>query len=192
VLIAGNPAQKHLSLSKPIPFQNNHIKKRITMLSIFTTGGTFDKIYFDAKSEFNIGEPQVEPVLTEANISVEYNIESLLRKDSLDMTEADRLLISNKVSACESQQIIITHGTDGMVTTAKTLAESDHGDKTIVLVGAMQPARMRYSDAPFNLGFALAAVQLLPVGIYIAMNGRVFLHDNVSKNLAVGQFETAK
>ncbi len=160
------------------------------MITFFCTGGTFDKIYFDAKSEFSVGDPQVEPLLKEANIDVGYKIESLLRKDSLDMTEEDRQLICQGVVSSESQQIIIIHGTDGMAATAKALAASGVEDKTIVFVGAMQPARMRYSDAPFNLGFAVSAVQLLEPGIYLAMNGRVFSHDNVVKNVEIGKFET--
>jgi L-asparaginase len=162
------------------------------MITFFCTGGTFDKIYFDAKSEFSVGEPQIIPLLKEANISIDYNVESLLKKDSLDMTENDRQLVSDKVVACSNEKIVITHGTDGMVATAKYLAKKDLGKKTIVFVGAMQPARMRYSDAAFNLGFAVSAVQLLPAGIFISMNGCIFSYDNVTKNLMVGQFEAIK
>ena len=162
------------------------------MITFFCTGGTFDKIYFDAQSEFSVGEPQIIPLLKEANISLNYEVESLLKKDSLDMTDKDRQLVSQKVIACTNEKIIITHGTDGMVATAQNLAETELGNKTIVFVGAMQPARMRYSDATFNLGFAVSAVQLLPAGIYISMNGCVFPHDNVTKNLTAGQFETIK
>ena len=160
------------------------------MITIFTTGGTFDKIYFDANSEFSVGEPQAKGILEEARVSQAYDIEPLMRKDSLDMSDADRELISQRVSQCEHDQIIITHGTDGMVASAQALAKQLKGEKTVVFVGAMQPARMRYSDAPFNLGFAMAAVQTLPAGIYIAMNGRVFSYDQVQKNLAAGRFET--
>ncbi len=159
------------------------------MLTFFCTGGTFDKIYFDAKSEFSVGDPQIIPLLKEANLSIEYDVISLLKKDSLDMTDEDRQLVSDRVVACASEKIVITHGTDGMVATAQALAKQSLGNKTVVLVGAMQPARMRYSDASFNLGFAVSAVQLLGAGIYISMNGRVFSHDNVAKNLTVGQFE---
>lgn len=162
------------------------------MITFFCTGGTFDKIYFDAKSEFSVGEPQIIPLLQEANISLNYDVQSLLKKDSLDMTDNDRQLVSDEVFTCTNDKIIITHGTDGMVATAQHLAKKDLGDKTIVFVGAMQPARMRYSDATFNLGFAVSAVQLLPAGIYISMNGCVFPHDNVTKNLTVGQFEAIK
>ncbi len=159
------------------------------MITFFCTGGTFDKIYFDAKSEFHVGDPQIIPLLKEANLAIEYDVVSLLKKDSLDMTDEDRRLVSDSVIACASEKIVITHGTDGMVSTAQQLAKQSLGNKTVVLVGAMQPARMRYSDANFNLGFAVSAVQLLPAGIYISMNGRVFPHDNVTKNLTVGQFQ---
>lgn len=162
------------------------------MITFFCTGGTFDKIYFDAQSKFSVGEPQIIPLLKEANISLNYDVQSVLKKDSLDMTDNDRQLVSQKVIACTNEKIIITHGTDGMVATAQHLAKKDLGNKTIVFVGAMQPARMRYSDATFNLGFSVSAVQLLPAGIYISMNGCVFPHDNVTKNLTAGQFEAIK
>jgi len=160
------------------------------MMTILTTGGTFDKIYFDAKSQFHIGESQVEPILIEGNVTIDYTVESLLRKDSLEMTDDDRQLLCEHVKASSAQQIIITHGTDTMSQTAKALAAHGIDGKTVVLVGAMQPARMRVTDAPFNLGFACAAVQLLPSDIYIAMCGQVFQHNNVKKNLVAGRFET--
>ena len=159
------------------------------MITIFTTGGTFDKVYFDAKSEFHIGETQVGPILEEGNVTIDYQVESLLRKDSLDVTEDDRNMLCEAVASCASQHIIMTHGTDTMADTAKMLSQYDIADKTIVLVGAMQPARMRYTDAPFNLGFALAAVQLLPADIHVAMNGQVFHHSNVTKNRGESRFE---
>ena len=162
------------------------------MITFFCTGGTFDKIYFDAKSEFSVGEPQIIPLLKEANISLSYDVQSLLKKDSLDMTNEDRQLVSDNVLACESEKVVITHGTDSMVATAQHLSKSDLGKKTVVFLGAMQPAKMRYSDAAFNLGYAVSAVQLLPAGIYISMNGRVFPYDNVTKNLKAGQFEAVK
>lgn len=160
------------------------------MITIMTTGGTFDKVYFDANSAFSIGDTQVEPILKEGNVTIDYTVEPLLRKDSLEITDEDRQLICDRVVASTAQHIIITHGTDTMSHTAKALATCDLKGKTIVLVGAMQPARMRVSDAPFNLGFAMAAVQLLDNDIYITMNGKIFKHDNVAKNLAAGRFET--
>lgn len=160
------------------------------MIAIFTTGGTIDKIYFDANSEFSVGDTQAQVLLSEARVSVDVEVKSLLKKDSLDMTDKDRAFISTQVRQHPSTKIVITHGTDGMVATAQVLASAGLAKgKVIVLVGAMQPARMRCSDAPFNLGFALAAVQTLPDGVYIAMNGRIFHHDQVVKNLASGHFE---
>jgi len=156
-------------------------------IKIFTTGGTFDKIYFDAKSEFCIGDPIAAALLEEANVNFDYDIEPLLKKDSIDMDATDRALIRNAVANVNNDRILITHGTDSMVETAQALL--DTGGKTVVLFGAMQPARMRYSDAMYNLGFACAAVQLLPRGVHLAMNGQVFDPRKVAKNRAQNRFE---
>ncbi len=156
-------------------------------IKFFTTGGTIDKIYFDAKGEYAIGEPQVSTLLADVNIGFEFEIESLLKKDSLDLTDADRALIRERVTAEMATLIIITHGTDTMIQTARAL--KDISGKTIVLTGAMQPARMRVTDAGFNLGTAIAAVQTLPAGVYIAMNGRIFDPENSRKNVAEHRFE---
>ncbi|MBQ0831640.1 asparaginase domain-containing protein [Marinobacter sp.] len=157
------------------------------MIRIFTTGGTIDKVYFDANSEFEIAASLVPELLAESNIHNGYSLQGLLRKDSLEMTDEDRILVREAVSACDSARILITHGTDTMAETAQAL--SSLRDKTIVLTGAMQPARMRRSDAVFNIGFAWAAVQLLPPGVYIAMNGEVFEAGAVRKNLKAQRFE---
>ena len=159
------------------------------MITVFTTGGTFDKVYFDAKSEFDIGDTQVTPILAQAGVSIDYHVVSLLRKDSLALSDEDRQMVGRQVEDCQSQHIIITHGTDTMPLTAAALSHYNVKGKTIVFVGAMQPARMRETDAPFNLGFALAAVQLLSPDIYIAMNGQIFHHSNVIKNRAESRFE---
>jgi len=157
------------------------------MIRIFTTGGTIDKVYFDANSEFEIGESLVPELLAESNIHKGYSLKGLMRKDSLEMTGEDRRRVLDAVGACECSRILITHGTDTMAETAREL--SSLSDKTIVLTGAMQPARMRRSDAVFNMGFAWAAVQLLPPGVYIAMNGEVFEAGAVRKNLKAQRFE---
>ncbi|SET62353.1 L-asparaginase [Marinobacter segnicrescens] len=157
------------------------------MIHLFTTGGTIDKIYHDANSEFAVGESLLPELLSEANVTVPWRITELCRKDSLELTEADRADIRAAVAACPEERVIISHGTDTMAETAAAL--SDIGDKTIVLFGAMQPARMRRSDAVFNLGFAMAAATLLEPGIYIAMNGEVFEAGKVRKNLRAGRFE---
>ncbi|WP_417502207.1 asparaginase domain-containing protein [Marinobacter sp.] len=157
------------------------------MIQIFTTGGTIDKVYFDANSEFEIGESLVPELLAESNIHKGYSLRGLLRKDSLEMNDADRAQVLDAATVSESNRILITHGTDTMAETAQVL--SPLSGKTIVLTGAMQPARMRRSDAVFNIGFAWAAVQLLPPGVYIAMNGEVFEAGAVRKNLKAQRFE---
>lgn len=156
-------------------------------IRIFTTGGTFDKIYHDALSEFSIGEPMVPALLDEAGVSFEYALDSLLRKDSLEMTDEDRALIRAQVEACAEQLVLITHGTDTMTETAEALRGIT--GKVIILTGAMQPARMRQSDAPFNLGLAIGALQCLDAGVYLAMSGRIFPAGAVHKNRAAGRFE---
>ena len=157
-------------------------------VAILTTGGTFDKVYFDANSEYSIGDPCITAILDEGNVNSDYRIQSILKKDSLDITSKERQIIKNSVEECAEERIIIIHGTDTMVETAKSL--EDIKDKTIVLTGAMQPARFKKTDAIFNSGFALAAAQILEYGVYITMNGMVFHSDNVRKNIDLGKFET--
>ncbi|MEM8845231.1 MAG: asparaginase domain-containing protein [Pseudomonadota bacterium] len=156
-------------------------------IKILCTGGTFDKVYFDALSDYQIGDPQVEWILQQANVNFDYEIESILKKDSLDITDEDRHDIVEKVHAEKHTRIIIIHGTDKMVESA--LALSTIKDKTVILVGAMQPARFKDSDAIFNIGFASAAASTLASGIYIAMNGQLFSADEVQKNRDAGRFE---
>lgn len=156
-------------------------------IKFITTGGTIDKVYFDAKSEYEVGPPQVAELLRVAGVTFDYEIESLLRKDSLEMTEEDRRLICDRVRADAHERVVITHGTDTMVQTAKAL-QAVVG-KTIVLTGSMQPARFRVTDAEFNLGAAVAAVQVLPPGVYLAMNGRIFTPGNVRKDAVNHRFE---
>ena len=158
-------------------------------IKFFTTGGTIDKIYFDAKSEYEVGPPQVLEVLKEANVAFNYEVESLLRKDSLDITDEDRQLIRQRIAAESCDRIVITHGTDTMIETAKTL--SGIPGKTIVLTGSMQPARFRVTDATFNIGSAIAAVQNLGPGVYLAMNGRILDPHKARKNREKNIFETA-
>lgn len=160
----------------------------MTDLQIFTTGGTIDKVYFDALSEFQVGETALDAILREANVTLDYEITSLMRKDSLELTDADRQVIHDGVAACEAANILITHGTDTMAKTAATLANIP--GKTVILTGAMQPARLRSTDAIFNVGFAVAASQLQPPGVYIAMNGKVFEAGHVRKDRKAGRFIT--
>ncbi len=156
-------------------------------LEIFTTGGTIDKVYFDAKSSFEVGEPQIESVLHEANLVIDYRVTSLLRKDSLELTDEDRALIRKAVLDSAADRIVITHGTDTMINTAIAL-EAIPG-KTIVLTGAMQPARFRLTDAVFNIASAMMAAQTLEAGVYIAMNGRIFNPHRTRKNVELNRFE---
>jgi L-asparaginase len=156
-------------------------------IKIFTTGGTIDKIYFDQKSEYQVGDPQASGVLERANVVLDYEVESILKKDSLDFTNDDRELIRQKVESTRFSKVVITHGTDTMIATAKVLKHIS--GKTIALTGSMYPARFRDTDAVFNLGCAVTAVQILDPGIYIVMNGRVFDPSRVRKNPELNRFE---
>ena len=157
-------------------------------VKIFCTGGTIDKVYFDALSEYQIGDPLVTGILKEALAKFSFDIESILKKDSLEISDDDRNKIFEQVKAESCPHILITHGTDTMIDTAKCLQSIT--DKTIVLTGAMQPARFRNSDAIFNVGYAVAAAQHLSSGVYLAMNGQIFTPDAVQKNRAAAQFES--
>ena len=158
-------------------------------LCIVTTGGTIDKIYFDDKSDYQIGEPQIGSMLRELGVGFEFTVIPILRKDSLHISADDRELIRAAIAAQPARQVLVTHGTDTMVETAKVLASLT--DKTIVLTGALSPARFRGSDAEFNIGCAVGAVQALPPGVYIAMNGRIWDPSKVRKNVAANRFEPA-
>ncbi len=156
-------------------------------LRVISAGGTIDKVYFDAASTYDVGEPQVGPLFKEANVTFEYVVESVLQKDSLAMTAEDRDLIRQRVAASPERLILITHGTDTMTATAARLEGIK--DKVIVFTGSMLPARFRTSDALFNLGCAVGALQVLPAGIYIAMNGQLAPAHSVKKNRAESRFE---
>ena len=157
-------------------------------LKFITTGGTIDKVYFDAKSEFEVGPPQILEILKDANTHIKVEVESVLQKDSLDLTDEDRALIRRKIEADSCTHIVVTHGTDTMIQTAKVLKGIP--GKTIVLTGSMQPARFKATDAAFNVGVAIGAVQVLPPGVYIAMSGQLFDPEKSRKNVAEGRFET--
>ncbi|MFM9853859.1 MAG: asparaginase domain-containing protein [Sphingomonadaceae bacterium] len=160
------------------------------MIDIFTTGGTIDKVYFDALSEYQIGPTALPDMLAENGMLAPHRVTQLLRKDSLDLTDDDRASIHAAVQASDATQILVTHGTDTMVQTAKLL--STIMGKTIVLTGAMQPAALRTSDAAFNVGFALAAAQTLAPGVYIAMNGQIFDPATTIKDRAGHRFVAAR
>jgi L-asparaginase len=157
-------------------------------IAIFTTGGTIDKVYFDAKGAYEVGAPMVRQILEQGRVTAQIPITELLRKDSLEMTSADRIAVRDAVAASDATRVIVTHGTDTMVETARELQGLP--GKTIVLTGALQPARFADSDAAFNLGLAFGAVQVLPSGVYITANGQVFPADSVRKNVALNRFES--
>lgn len=156
-------------------------------IQIFTTGGTIDKIYFDKKSQYEVGDPQAGGVLQRANVCFDYDVSSILRQDSLDMTDEDRQVVFKAVASCPEKRIVITHGTDTMIETARVLAKVP--EKTIVLTGSMYPAQFRDSDAVFNLGCAVIAAQTLGPGVYITMNGCVFDPASSRKNVEMNRFE---
>ncbi len=157
-------------------------------LLIVTTGGTIDKIYFDAKSDYQVGEPQIGGILEDFRVAFRFHVIPLLRKDSLFVTDADRQLLRATIAAQEEAHVLVTHGTDSMVQTAEVLAGIP--GKTIVLTGALNPARFEGSDAVFNIGCAVGAVQSLPEGVYIAMNGRIWDPRKVRKNVEANRFES--
>ena len=158
-------------------------------LLIVTTGGTIDKVYFDDKSDFQVGEPQIGQILQELGVAFRFRVIPILRKDSLHLNDEDRALIRATIAAQASRHVLITHGTDSMVETARTLESLV--DKTIVLTGALKPARYRGSDAECNIGTAVGAVQSLAPGVYIAMNGRIWDPRGVRKNVDANRFEAA-
>ena len=153
---------------------------------ILTTGGTIDKIYFDAKSTYSVGDPQIGEVLREAHVTLPHRIVSLMRKDSLDLTDGDRTLIRQFIETSDHSRVLVTHGTDTMTRTAGAL-EGIPG-KTIVLTGALMPARFKDNDAIFNIGFALGALQALPEGVHIAIGGCIYNPARVRKDRQLNRF----
>jgi L-asparaginase len=158
-------------------------------LCIVTTGGTIDKIYFDDKSDYQIGAPQIGEILAQLGVAFRFEVIPILRKDSLHLTDDDRRLVRDAIAQQPQRHVLVTHGTDTMVETAQAL--SGLGDKVIVLTGALNPARFTGSDAVFNIGCAVGAVQALPAGVWIAMNGRVWDPARVRKNRAANRFEAS-
>jgi len=158
------------------------------VIRIFVTGGTFDKTYDEIRGQLSFGDTHLPEMLRLGRSRADVAIRTLMMIDSLQMTDADRELIVRNCQQCDESCIVITHGTDTMVETAAALARGVTG-KTIVLTGAMIPYAFGSSDGLFNLGSALSLVQVLPVGVYIAMNGRHFKSDKVRKNSETGVFE---
>jgi L-asparaginase len=157
-------------------------------IRIFVTGGTFDKNYDEITGRLQFRDSHLPEMLRLGRCRVPVSVRTLMMIDSLDMTDADRALIADHCRHCDEQRIVITHGTDTMVDTARVLASATQA-KTIVLTGAMIPFAFGSSDGLFNLGSALSFAQVLPVGVYVAMNGRVFAADRVRKNRETGVFE---
>jgi L-asparaginase len=158
------------------------------MIRIFVTGGTFDKTYDEIRGQLSFADTHVPEMLRLGRARVPVSIRTLMMVDSLEMTDADRQAIVSNCAQCTETCIVITHGTDTMVETAAALARGTSG-KTIVLTGAMIPYAFGSSDGLFNLGSALSFVQVLPPGVYIAMNGQHFAWDTVRKNRETGVFE---
>ena len=156
-------------------------------IRFITTGGTIDKIYFDALSQFEIGESMLEHTLREGLVEFDWDVVTLLKKDSLEMTDDDRRMIREHIAGDDATHYVITHGTDTMPETAEALMGLE--GRTIVLTGALTPARFRTTDAVFNVGMAVAAVQCLEPGVYIAMSGQIFEAGAVRKNRAANRFE---
>jgi L-asparaginase len=157
-------------------------------IRLFITGGTFDKEYNELNGKLFFEDTHLPEMLDSGRCKLDVNIRTLMMIDSLEMTDDDRDIIAHNCVQCDEDKIVITHGTDTMVETAKILAEKIT-DKTIILTGAMIPYKFGSSDGLFNLGAALAFVQTLPVGVYIAMNGKYFNWNNVRKNKELGLFE---
>jgi L-asparaginase len=159
------------------------------MIRIFVTGGTFDKTYDEIRGRLAFADTHLPQMLKLGRSRVEVSIRTLMMIDSLEMTDADRDLIVRNCAQCAESRIVITHGTDTMVETARALAAATLCDRTIVLTGAMIPYAFGSSDGLFNLGSALSFAQVLPPGVYIAMNGQYFRWDRVRKNRDTGTFE---
>jgi L-asparaginase len=160
-------------------------------IRIFVTGGTFDKEYNELNGELFFKETHLLEMLKLGRCKLNFDVRTLMMIDSTTMTDSDRQIIRHNVNNSKEDRILITHGTDTMAETAKVLAQGVK-DKTVVLTGAMIPYRFGSSDGLFNLGAALAFVQILPPGVYVSMNGKYFNWDNVRKNRDTGEFEEIK
>ena len=156
-------------------------------IRFISTGGTIDKIYFDAMSQFEVGDSQVRHILTDGLVAFDYDIVPLFQKDSLELTDDDRASLREYIENDDATHFVITHGTDTMAETGGALAGL--GDKRIVLTGSLSPARFKSTDAIFNVGMAVAAVQTVQPGVYVAMSGQIFEAGAVRKNRAENRFE---
>ena len=157
-------------------------------IQFITTGGTIDKIYFDALSQFEVGDSQVKAMLTDALVDLSYEAVAIMKKDSLDITDGDRATIRAHIEASENSHFIVTHGTDTMPETAAALRGIEN--KTVVLTGALTTARFRTTDAVFDIGMAVGALQTAISGVYIAMSVKVFEAGKIRKNRTANRFES--
>ncbi len=160
-------------------------------ITLIITGGTLDKDYNQLTGNLVFTQSHLQEMLLQANCQLDINLQNLMLKDSLDITDADRALITNACIKANTDKIIITHGTDSMVKTATLLNKTSNlGHKTIILTGAMRPFKLGNSDALFNLGLAVSALQFIQQGVYIAINGKIFTANNVVKDTKKGIFTT--
>jgi L-asparaginase len=174
---------------RPAPFQGAHSVSE--QIRVFVTGGTFDKEYDELSGRLYFKETHVPEMLRLARCRVEVGVRTLMMIDSLDMTDADRRRVVESCRTCDEARIVVTHGTDTMAETARALHEAAIR-KTVVLTGAMVPYAFGSSDGLFNLGSALSFAQVLPPGVYVAMNGRIFPGDRVRKDRETGIFEEVR
>lgn len=156
-------------------------------IRFITTGGTIDKIYFDATSQYEVGESNVEHILGDGLVNFDYDVVPMFQKDSLEFTDENRQAMKEFIESDDASLYVITHGTDTMVETAAKLSSISR--KTIILTGSLSPARFKTTDAIFNIGIAVAAVQSVEPGVYLVMNGQVFAEGEVIKNRAANRFE---
>jgi L-asparaginase len=173
-----------------MPKQTN-VEANSDAIRILVTGGTFDKHYDAIKGELTFTDSHLPAILKQARLTIPYDIQLLPLIDSLNMDDAYRTQVLSACQSAPEAAIIVIHGTDTMAQTARVVGAAKLA-KTIVFTGAMVPYSVQGSDALFNLGFAVAAAFAQPIGTYIAMNGRVFLHDDVAKNKVAGVFESGQ
>lgn len=157
-------------------------------LLVLTTGGTLDKVYFDALSEYQVGDAVTGNILTAMNVNFEFDVNEICRKDSLELTDQDRENLKTAIESSDANYVLITHGTDTMVDSANYIGEQ--ADKVIIFTGAMQPAAFSNTDAVFNIGTAVGAFSVAQPGSYIAMSGQVYPASNVYKNYDSRRFES--
>jgi len=171
-----------------VPARINAIKRDLNVtIKLLTMGGTIDKDYFDALSEYQVVESILPQEVARIGINAEFDVESICRKDSLEVTSDDRAALRAAIEASSYQQILVSHGTDTMVETAASL--NGIADKVIILFGAMRPIRFKDTDGLFNAAFAIGALQASAPGVYIAMSCQLFRPDEVVKNREQARFE---